>query len=66
MVKQTQTIRRQQPTNYLSMFDHFAGLALKGLMKSMRFSRKYLSLRRWCFASTSVQICDKAYTPFSY
>ena len=31
MVKHTQTIRRQQPTNCLSVFDHFAGLALKGL-----------------------------------
>ena len=27
----TQTIRRQEPTNYLSVFDHFVGLALKGL-----------------------------------
>ena len=31
MVKHTQTIRRQQPTNCLSLFDHFVGLALKGL-----------------------------------
>ena len=31
MVKHTQTIRRQQPTNYLSVFDHFVGLVLKGL-----------------------------------
>ena len=31
MVKHTQTIRRQQPTNFLSVFDHFVGLALKGL-----------------------------------
>ena len=31
IVKHTQTIRRQQPTNCLSMFDHFGGLALKGL-----------------------------------
>ena len=30
MVKHTQTIRRQ-PTNCLRMFDHFVGLALKGL-----------------------------------
>ena len=30
MVKHTQTIRRQQPTNCLSVFDHFVGLALKG------------------------------------
>ena len=31
MVKHTQTIRRQQPMNYLSVFDHFVGLRLKGL-----------------------------------
>ena len=31
MVKHNETIRRQQPTNYLSVFDHFVGLALKGL-----------------------------------
>ena len=30
MVKHTQTIRRQQPTNCLSVFDHFMRLALKG------------------------------------
>ena len=28
----TQTIRRLLTTNYLSVFDHFVGLALKGLM----------------------------------
>ena len=27
----TQTIRRQQPTICMSVFDHFLGLALKGL-----------------------------------
>ena len=31
MVKDTERIRRQQPTNCLSMFDHFVGLTLKGL-----------------------------------
>ena len=31
MVKHTQTIRRL-PTNYVSVFDHFVGLALKGLI----------------------------------
>ena len=31
MVKQTQTVRRLLPTNCLSVFDHFVGLALKGL-----------------------------------
>ena len=33
MVKNTQTIRRQKPTNCLSVFDHFVGLALKWLRK---------------------------------
>ena len=32
MVKHTQTIRRLLPTNCLSVFDYFMGLALKGLM----------------------------------
>ena len=31
MVKHTQPIRQQQPTNYLKVFDHFVGLALKEL-----------------------------------
>ena len=31
MVKHTQTIRRQQPTNCLSVFHHFLKLALEGL-----------------------------------
>ena len=30
MVKHTQTIRQQKPTNCLSVTDHFKGLALKG------------------------------------
>ena len=35
MVKHTQTIRQQQPTNCLSVFNHFVGLALKVLTLSM-------------------------------
>ena len=31
MIKHTQTIRCQQLSNCLSVFDHFVGLALKGL-----------------------------------
>ena len=31
MVKHTQTILRLLPRNFLSVFDHFVGLALKGL-----------------------------------
>ena len=37
MVKQTQTIRRQQPMNCLSVFDHFEGLMLKELMSRSTF-----------------------------
>ena len=33
MVKHAQKIRRLLPTNCLSVFDHFVGLALKGLIK---------------------------------
>ena len=36
MVKHTQTILRLLPTNCLSVFDHFVGLALKGLKKPWR------------------------------
>ena len=32
MIKHTQEIRRQQPTSFLSVFDHFVGLALNGLI----------------------------------
>ena len=32
MVKHTQVARQYQPTNCLSMFDHFVGLALNCLM----------------------------------
>ena len=32
MVKRTQTICRKKPTSCLSVFDHFVGLALKGLI----------------------------------
>ena len=33
MAKHTQTIRRLLPTNCLSVFDHFEGLALKRVKK---------------------------------
>ena len=35
MFKHTQTIRRQQLTNFLSVFDHFVGLALKRLRRDV-------------------------------
>ena len=39
MVKHTQTIPRQKPTNCLSVFDHFVGLALKELKYSTLFKK---------------------------
>ena len=39
MVKHTQTIRRQQPTNCLSVFIHFVRLALKGIKSILMFKR---------------------------
>ena len=35
-VKHTQAICREHPSNCLSVFDHFGGLALKGLKFSMQ------------------------------
>ena len=39
MVKHTQTIRRLLPTNCLSVFDHFVGFALKGLISNDEFNQ---------------------------
>ena len=39
MVKHTQTIRRQQQTNCLSVFDHFVGFTLKGLTVRIRIGK---------------------------
>ena len=41
MVKHTQTIRRQKPTNCLSVFDNFVGLALKGLNEGIYCTGNY-------------------------
>ena len=43
MVKHIQTIRRQEATNYLSVFDHFVGLALKGLNKNNQTKKIFAS-----------------------
>ena len=36
MVKHTHTIRRQQPSNCLRVFDHFVGLAHQGLKGKLK------------------------------
>ena len=41
MIKHTQTIRRLLPTNCLSVFDHFVGLAPKGLSKGVESQLKW-------------------------
>ena len=38
MMKHTQTIRRQQPTDCLRVFDRFVGLGLKELRRNEYFS----------------------------
>ena len=44
MVKRIQTIRRLLPTNFLSVFDHFVGLLLKGLKMKKAFDNALGSL----------------------
>ena len=44
MVKHTQTIRQQKPTNCLNVFDHSVRLALKLLIRLIDFCPALLSL----------------------
>ena len=53
MVKHTQTIRRQQATNYLSVFDHFVGLTLKGLNASIWKIGAIIRLNSLCCCKNS-------------
>ena len=45
MVKHTQTIRRMLSTDFLSVFDHFVGLAFIGLNKCSNIIHRYQNLR---------------------
>ena len=48
MVKHIQTIGRLLPTNYVSVFDHFVGLALKGLNYQIYLEpNRYMLLNRF-------------------
>ena len=38
-VQPIQKIRQQQPTNFLSVFDHFLVLALKGINEELKFKK---------------------------
>ena len=50
MVKHTQTIRRR---NFLSVFDHFVGFALKKLMK--KIGKKLFSFDRLSFVQKKMK-----------
>ena len=50
MVKHTKTIRRLLPTTYLSVFDHFVGLALNGLDRKknyLNYTKVIFSVFNW-------------------
>ena len=47
MVKHTQTICRLLGTNCLSVFDHFVGLAFKGLRKVFAVMGQNILLEKW-------------------
>ena len=59
MAKHTQTIRWQKLRNCLSVFDHFVGLAPKGLTKSGIFGCKRYSVS---FKSSGRELCGVACT----
>ena len=46
MVKHTQTIRQQQRTNCLSVFDQFVGLALKGLRDGLSYHNQKVLINK--------------------
>ena len=46
MIKHTQAIPRQHPTNCSTVFDHFVGLALKGLVYLIYLTRQIVVLER--------------------
>ena len=60
MVKHIQTIRRQQPTNCLSVFDHFVKLALKGLIIylfiSLRITTTLKTVKGWIVKALDIEI----------
>ena len=60
MVKHTQTIRRQQPTNCLTVFDHFVKLALKGLIIylfiSLRITTTLKTVKGWIVEALDIEI----------
>ena len=64
MVKHTETIRRQQTTNCLSVFDHFVWLAFKGLIIVMPImERNDISVEAYFKTRSSIydgDFCDNS------
>ena len=63
MVKHTQTIRWQQPTSCLRVFDHFMGLAFKGLRldftNKFKFEHNFLDcLKSFCLCINEPETTD--------
>ena len=66
MVKHTQTIRWQQPTNCLIVFDHFVGLVLKELKISCFFFIVRTATPRWLRLITSVMMKFPSFNNTNY
>ena len=47
MFKHTETIRQQEPTNCLTMLDHFVGSALKGSTKQLHIEVCFIPQRSY-------------------
>ena len=58
MAQHTQTFRRQLPTNFLSLFDHFMGLALKGLITKV-IIYEIIFFHISLHFQSPVKLCDK-------
>ena len=56
MVKHTQTIGQQQLTNCLGVFDHFVGLALKGLRMPPLLFNKFINYLSFLISKTQLII----------
>ena len=67
MVKHTQTIRRKQPTNCLSVFDHFVGLVLKGIRSNKTVSESLNNyVKKWSkFLKKQIYVCAICYCLFN-
>ena len=66
MIKHTQTIRRQQPTNRLSVFDHFWGLAIKELNLSLPYLLKLRLTNNNILANASLFLINQIVNTFEY